>query len=1281
MRTLFLYIYDYLRPRRKLFFFLFFMSLALLSFLASKVSLQEDVIRMLPADAAHEKLNAFYRNSKISDRILFRISSADDSIPVSPDSLIIVCDLLVEKLQKEAGTYIESLEYKVDDSAMAAVLGVIDQNLPYFLEEEDYKLIDSITSGSAIETKIGSNYKTLTGPAGIAMSRFIVRDPLGLNFIAYNKLQNLKSNDQLALYENHFFSHDTKYLLFFINPAFPSSETVQNGIFGEKIGSIVDSVAQATGLRLDFFGAPLVAAGNAAQIRKDVILTTSLTILILVIIVAWFFRKLYYSLLMIIPVLYGALVALAAIYFIRGEVSVIAIGAGSLVLGIAVNYSLHFLMHQRYHGKVRDAVTELSYPMTVGSLTTIAGFMCLQFVKAPVLQDLGLFAALCLIGAAVSSLVFLPHLIRTKVPENNSGSGLTLYLDNFLDRLQGRKKIALAFVVLSPLFFYFAKDVQFEDDMSKINYMSDKLKQSETEMNRTASFYHKSVFVFSQGSTLDQALSRSEEALDKLKDMKREGILNSYSGVSSFYLSEKEQARRLARWHTFWSEERKSRVLNDLQKAGEAYGFKSNAFDSFTSLLHRQFDPLIECGLGNLGSSISGNFIDKNQTGYYVISLLKPAPGRIQDVYSSLSSFPELTVFDRQYIVDKLVDIVNDDFSFIAIVTSLLVLISLLIAYGRIELALISFIPMVIAWIWILGIMSLLGIKFNIINVILSTLVFALGDDYCIFTMDGLKEEYAKRKRVLRSVRASILFSVLTTIAGLGVLILAKHPALRSIALVSIVGLLSVWFISQTLQPYLFRLFIQDPASRKQPPYTLWGLLKSVFAFSYFLFGALLLTVIGFILFKLIPFQKERKKLVYHYVISKFKGSLIYIMGNVRKRIIITTGENFSKPAIIIANHQSFLDILALGMLNPKLIFLTNKWVWNSPVFGFVVRMADYYPVAEGAENSVARLADRVKKGYSIVIFPEGTRSASGVIRRFHKGAFYLAEQLRLDILPVVLHGTGYCMTKGEFLLKDSQITLKFLPRIPVTDTRFGNSYSERAKLTGRYFREQYEILRKESEQPEFFLTHIHSNFIYKGPVLEWYMKIKMRLEDSYRIFHQLVPDRAKVLDLGCGYGFMSYMLGYLSGERKITAIDYDEEKIEIAGNGYARPDNVQFLHQDVLDFPESGYDAIILSDVLHYLQTDDQLSLLDRCARNLSPGGVMVLREGLSDLRGRHRGTRLSEWFSTRIFTFNKTGEKKLTFISSAMLEDFAQRHRFEMQRIDNSKLTSNVIFSFKKR
>ena len=124
--------------------------------------------------------------------------------------------------------------------------------------------------------------------------------------------------------------------------------------------------------------------------------------------------------------------------------------------------------------------------------------------------------------------------------------------------------------------------------------------------------------------------------------------------------------------------------------------------------------------------------------------------------------------------------------------TSILVFSVLLLTYGRIELTLVSFIPMFISWVWILGIMGIAGIQFNIINIIISALIFGLGDDYSLFIMDGLLQEYKTGKKNLSSYKSSIFLSAITTIAGLGVLIFARHPALRSIAVISIIGIY-VW--------------------------------------------------------------------------------------------------------------------------------------------------------------------------------------------------------------------------------------------------------------------------------------------------------------------------------------------------------------------------------------------------------------------------------------------------------------------------------------------------------
>ena len=187
-----------------------------------------------------------------------------------------------------------------------------------------------------------------------------------------------------------------------------------------------------------------------------------------------------------------------------------------------------------------------------------------------------------------------------------------------------------------------------------------------------------------------------------------------------------------------------------------------------------------------------------------------------------------------------------------------------------------------------------------------------------------------------------------------------------------------------------------------------------------------------------------------------------------------------------------------------------------------------------GIENSIDYLEEQVKAGYSIAVFPEGTSSPDEQIKRFHKGAFYIAEKLDLDILPVLIHGTGYTMSKGDFLLKDGFITIKYLPRIKPGDFFFGVDYTERAKYLGKYFRQQYAKLKEELEHPRYFREQLIYNYIYKGPVLEWYLRVKIRLENDYQVFHDLLPAQGQILDIGCGYGFMSYMLQFAAPGRDI---------------------------------------------------------------------------------------------------------------------------------------------------
>ena len=102
---------------------------------------------------------------------------------------------------------------------------------------------------------------------------------------------------------------------------------------------------------------------------------------------------------------------------------------------------------------------------------------------------------------------------------------------------------------------------------------------------------------------------------------------------------------------------------------------------------------------------------------------------------------------------------------------------------------------------------------------------------------------------------------------------------------------------------------------------------------------------------------------------------------------------------------------------------------------------------------------ERMNEGYTVLIFPEGTRSADGKIKRFHKGAFYIAEKLNLEILPIMLHGAGEAMNKKEFFLRRGIVHIKAFDKINFKTGQWGTDYSQYTKSVVRFYREEIEKL------------------------------------------------------------------------------------------------------------------------------------------------------------------------------------------------------------------------------
>lgn len=174
---------------------------------------------------------------------------------------------------------------------------------------------------------------------------------------------------------------------------------------------------------------------------------------------------------------------------------------------------------------------------------------------------------------------------------------------------------------------------------------------------------------------------------------------------------------------------------------------------------------------------------------------------------------------------------------------------------------------------------------------------------------------------------------------------------------------------------------------------------------------------------------------------------------------------DFDKPRIIICNHQSHLDLMCQLVFTPKVVFLTNQWVWNNPLYGFLIRHAEYVPVIDGLESNLPQLRSLIDRGYSVALYPEGTRSKDCRIGRFHQGAFYLAEQLGVEILPMYLYGPGKILPKKSYHLRKGVFYVEVDRPITLQQLKTMGDWRAQASQMRKHYIQKYEEIANRIEQ------------------------------------------------------------------------------------------------------------------------------------------------------------------------------------------------------------------------
>ena len=780
-----------------------------LAMLASilRLSYKEDIQDFLPFSQTNRERMAVYQDISGMNRLFVVFESAGDA---GETTEAIDCFTSIVEETDTAG-WCQDLQATFDLESLSETIDFVYQSVPLFLMEKDYKRMDSLLAlPDYMDAKLEDNLNALMLPTGSFVSESISRDPLGLFAPLMEELQQSQHQMRFEMYDGYIFTPDMSKAIVMLSSPFGSSETKKNAQLIALLEDAINAMqADFPEVKAHVIGGPQVAVGNAKQILRDSILAVSLAAILILALLLYAFRRFRDIVLIALSVLWGWLFALGGMALVHDNVSMIVIGISSIIIGIAVNYPLHLTSHLQHQTDIRQALREITTPLLVGNITTVGAFLALVPLKSIALRDLGLFASLLLIGTILFVLIWLPHLIRTR--DNRQQ---TTDKGDFLSRLAcvqiDRKRWLVVMVALLTFVFgYFSLSVEFDSDVSNINYIT---AQQKEDMNYFQKFFEGNasqddvtLYLLSSATDFDGALACSESKQAAIDSLKEAGLIASHHGVSRFLPSMEEQTRRINRWNK-WLEGHPN-LLDVLTKKAVEHGFSAEAFTDFAEMIQseqtaKSFDEFRPLTSKALAENVSQAGEEGKSTIIETLSVRKKDLERVK------KSLPE--AFDIGSLHSSVADALSGDFNYIGWACSLIVFFFLWLSFRRIELAIISFIPMAISWIWILGIMAILGIKFNIVNIILATFIFGQGDDYTIFMTEGCISEYVHRKPLLASYKRSIILSALIMFIGIGTLIFARHPALHSLAEVTIIGMFSVVLMAYLVPPLLFKWMMKQ---------------------------------------------------------------------------------------------------------------------------------------------------------------------------------------------------------------------------------------------------------------------------------------------------------------------------------------------------------------------------------------------------------------------------------------------------------------------------------------
>jgi len=815
MHKIFVPIYRYFNRHKPLMYVLMVASAVVFLFFGLKLHYEEDITKLLPESSVESQLA--FSSIELKDKIYIQVTSADE--PLSPEVLAERTDEFVDLLfEKDSTThFISNVLYKIEPEMGINALDFVLGHIPSFIDTSAYLDFDKALEPEAIEKQMWVNYNQMLEDETGDITQAIAYDPLNLRGpVLGDAIEGAMGSFNII--DGYLFCPDSTVALAYLAPAFKSLDSWASTNFSKMLSKAQKEFeAMHPDVKVHAHGDPIGSVSNAGRIRSDLVVTVGISLILILILMGLCFRSFSFIWKLLLPILYGTAFSLACIYWIKGGMSLMALGLGAIVLGVAISYSLHVLIHHFFVGDPEKLLTDESTPVFLGCITTVGAFCSLLFTDSNLLRDFGMFASFALLGSTLFALVFLPHFLPKR---NADADSKTFRRISRLNNLPFDKKpwfLALIAITVA-IGIIFSPKVKFDSDLRNLDYNSPAEVEAEGLFNakNNDGFFH--LYFATVSTDIDEALEADKTLMSKLDSLKQEGLVHTYTDmIPKLFVTQKDQEQRITKWNEYWTDERKAYAIGMVDKGAHDFGLDPMMFYEFKELLNADYEPASLLESGVVPQNLLGNFIECNADNQYMVFTDVSMTFDDKDIVTDeLVTNPKTFVLEPFYYCKSMVEVINDDFNIAVWISSLFVLLILLVSFRNIITALLAFLPMVLSWFMVQGYMAIFGLEFNLINIIISTFIFGVGVDYSIFITEGLlKQARTGDSNVLTWHKVAIFFSAIILVIVTGSLLFAVHPAIRSIGLITLIGMASTIMISYSLLPFAFWQMMKWPWYKK----------------------------------------------------------------------------------------------------------------------------------------------------------------------------------------------------------------------------------------------------------------------------------------------------------------------------------------------------------------------------------------------------------------------------------------------------------------------------------